>query len=106
SETIGSVEERLRRLSDETPAASAGSLVGATTAALATLRSSALPPVFEHGDLGHPNLVVLADGGIGVLDWETARRDGLPLHDLVFFLGYVALATARPGEEAWTGFER
>ncbi|HEY6608744.1 MAG TPA: phosphotransferase, partial [Candidatus Limnocylindria bacterium] len=72
-------------------------LVGRTREALGPLERQAPPAVFEHGDLSHPNLVVRDEGGLGVLDWELARPDGLPLHDLCFFLGYVALATV--GEE-------
>jgi hypothetical protein len=54
----------------------------------------AAPPsvVLEHGDLGHPNLVELRDGRIGILDWETGTPRGLPLHDLIFFLTYAAVA--------------
>jgi hypothetical protein len=54
-----------------------------------TLDGAALPRIFEHGDLSHPNLIWLQSGGLGVVDWELAERDGLPGHDLFHFLAYV-----------------
>jgi aminoglycoside phosphotransferase (APT) family kinase protein len=75
-------------------------LVKDTLAALEPLAGAELPSVVEHGDLGHPNLLV-DEAGLRVLDWETARFDGLPLHDLTFFLGYLAktlVAGAHPAE--------
>jgi aminoglycoside phosphotransferase (APT) family kinase protein len=51
--------------------------------------------VFEHGDLGAPN--VLIEPGtqrLGVVDWECADARGLPAADLVFFLAFVAAAHA------------
>jgi aminoglycoside phosphotransferase len=54
-----------------------------------------LPSVVEHGDVSDPNLLLLRDGRLGVLDWEIAELHGLPLHDLSFFLNYVAAAKAR-----------
>lgn len=66
---------------------------------VAPLRTADLPVVVEHGDLGHPNLLLL-DGGptprIGVVDWELGEPRGLPLGDFLFFLGYVAFAERRP----------
>jgi aminoglycoside phosphotransferase len=56
------------------------------------LRGSGLPLVLEHGDLSHPNLIVGRNGRLGVVDWELARLQGLPGHDLFFFLTYVAFA--------------
>jgi hypothetical protein len=62
--------------------------------------------VIEHGDLSHPNLLVLDEGPpprIGVVDWELGEPHGLPLLDLLFFLGYVAFAERRlrtPSEHA------
>jgi hypothetical protein len=98
------VREPLERVRDARPDdRDLGTLVERTLAALAPLESPALPAVFEHGDLSHPNLLVRHDGGLGVLDWELARRDGLPLHDLCFYLEYVARAT---GGEAGDPFDR
>jgi hypothetical protein len=57
-----------------------------------TLHGARLPRIFEHGDLSHPNLIWLQSGGLGVVDWELAERDGLPGHDLFHFLAYVGAA--------------
>jgi hypothetical protein len=44
-----------------------------------------LPAVLQHNDMGAWNMVV--DGtAFTVVDWESARRHGLPLWDLVYFL--------------------
>jgi hypothetical protein len=43
------------------------------------------PGVLQHNDLGTWNVVVQNDG-FTVLDWESARRHGLPLWDLWYFL--------------------
>lgn len=59
------------------------------------LEQAELPVVLEHGDLSHPNVLVGAGGRVGVVDWERAEPAGLPLHDLVFFLAYVAGARHR-----------
>lgn len=56
------------------------------------LRDINLPLVVEHGDLSHPNVMLLKDGGPGVVDWELANLHGLPTCDLFFFLTYVAFA--------------
>lgn len=79
-------------------------LATATLDLLAPLRDRALPLVFEHGDLGHPNLLAGPDDRIGVIDWELARPDGLPLNDLMFFLGYVALALAGDDADPFAAF--
>jgi aminoglycoside phosphotransferase len=59
---------------------------------VAPLQDASLPLVFEHGDLCHPNLLLLKDGRLGVLDWELAEPHGLPACDLFFFLNYAAFA--------------
>jgi aminoglycoside phosphotransferase (APT) family kinase protein len=66
------------------------SLVAATLELTRPLAGAELPLVFEHGDLSYPNLLVLDDGRAGVLDWELADPEGLPVTDLCFFLAYVA----------------
>jgi len=79
-------------------------LVDASLSACAPLRDAALPAVLEHGDLAQPNVLTLGEDRIGVLDWETGRRDGLPVHDLFFFLGHVAqgpLGDAYAGPSPW-----
>jgi aminoglycoside phosphotransferase (APT) family kinase protein len=72
---------------------------------LAPLRREPLPAVLEHGDLSHPNLFLAQDGrSLQVIDWERATLDGLPGHDIVFFLQYLSQcrqhATTRPEQLA------
>lgn len=67
-------------------------LLDQTRAAAEALRAMDLPIVFEHGDLSHPNILMLDQGGIGVVDWEQAEPLGLPACDLIFFLAYVGFA--------------
>jgi hypothetical protein len=54
---------------------------------LAGLRD--LPVVPEHRDLGPWNIFV-ADGRLGVVDWESAIPRGLPALDLIYFVMYAA----------------
>ncbi|OFW15520.1 MAG: hypothetical protein A3H29_00795 [Acidobacteria bacterium RIFCSPLOWO2_02_FULL_67_21] len=57
----------------------------------ALVRDAPLPYVAAHNDLTMSNVLVLkGDPTLGVLDWETARDDGLPLTDLFY-----AIADAR-----------
>ncbi|MCZ7539848.1 MAG: aminoglycoside phosphotransferase family protein [Anaerolineae bacterium] len=67
-------------------------LLATTRESAERLRGAGLPLVLEHGDLSHPNLILRAGGGLGVVDWELAQLAGLPAHDLFFFLAYVAFA--------------
>lgn len=78
-----------------------------TSERLERLRSARLPTVFEHGDLSDPNLLVRAGGSLQVLDWERANELGLPGHDLVQFLTYVADARrgARSTAERLASFD-
>jgi aminoglycoside phosphotransferase (APT) family kinase protein len=73
------------------------SLLARTREVIAPLQGACLPLVIEHGDLSHPNIVLLKNGGIGVVDWELADPRGLPGCDLFFFLTYVAFATRKSG---------
>ncbi len=79
-------------------------LVARTAQALAPLRTAALPAVLEHGDVGHPNLLLRSDGRLGVIDWERATVLGVPGCDLVFYLQYLAesvdSAYERPAQKA------
>ncbi len=70
-------------------------LLDRTWEAVSPLRAADLPLVFEHGDLSHPNLIVLRGGGVGVIDWELADPHGLPAQDLFFFLTYAAFAAGK-----------
>ncbi|WP_307034097.1 phosphotransferase family protein [Arthrobacter sp. B3I4] len=65
-------------------------LVHRTHKLLEPLRSEALPAVFEHADLSHPNLLVRPGGGLQVMDWERASAYGIPGHDLTFYLQYLS----------------
>ncbi len=63
-----------------------------TWSLIGPLQKTLLPPVLEHGDLSHPNLILCKTGGLGVVDWELALLDGLPAFDLFFFLTYAAFS--------------
>jgi aminoglycoside phosphotransferase len=83
--------------------AATGDLVETTLAVLEPLRGARLPLVLEHRDVSHPNLVLLSDGRIGLLDWERARDGGLPVSDLLCFLSYAARAQRQERDEAFSG---
>ena len=53
-----------------------------------------LPAACEHRDCSPWNVVV-ADGALGLLDWESAEPDGLPGLDLVYFLANAAFVLDR-----------
>jgi aminoglycoside phosphotransferase len=76
-------------------AASERDLVGRTLEIVEPLRAARFPHVIEHGDLSHPNLILLPNHRVGVVDWELAEERGLPLHDLSFFLAFATLALRR-----------
>jgi len=60
---------------------------GLIIAAINELRDdSPLPACWEHGDFTPWNIKRLPDGGCALLDWEDARRRGLPLQDAFHFL--------------------
>lgn len=73
-------------------------LLAATEDLIAPLTKMLLPMVIEHGDLSHPNIIVNAQGKVGVIDWELAIAEGLPACDLFFFLTYAAFARDRAGK--------
>jgi hypothetical protein len=85
-----------RRLRDEVLPRSAHLGVGPVLAD----RVSALPAVAQHNDLGSWNIVV-AERGFTAVDWESARRFGMPLWDLLYFLAdaLVLLDGAPPPSE-------
>ncbi len=56
-------------------------------AAIEELRDrTPLPACWEHGDFSPWNIKRAADGDCALLDWEDARRNGLPLQDAFHFL--------------------
>ena len=90
-ETI--VERPFRQFESLFPlTAEESTLLEQTKALVFPLKHTTFPLVFEHGDLSHPNLFLLRDSSLGVVDWEMARADGVPMHDLYFFLSYIARA--------------
>jgi Phosphotransferase enzyme family len=60
-----------------------------------------LPAVLQHNDVGSWNVVVANSKDFVVVDWESARRHGLPLWDLLYFLtdALSALEGANTAEE-------
>jgi len=97
-------EEPLKRLEAVVADAPGHELVQRTRALVRSLREAALPTVFEHGDIGAPNLLLDDAGSFGVVDWELGRPDGLVGADLFFFLGFAAVA--REGAGHPEGFAR
>ncbi len=67
-------------------------LLGRSWDAVLPLNAHELPLVFEHGDPSDPNLLRLKTGDVGVVDWELAQANSLPLVDVIFFLTYVAFS--------------
>lgn len=86
--TISGPLEALTRLVSQAPQTRA--LVELTHRKLEPLRGVQLPAVVEHGDLSHPNLFLKPQGSLQVVDWERARTDGVPGHDLVFYFQYLS----------------
>jgi aminoglycoside phosphotransferase (APT) family kinase protein len=70
-------------------------LIDRTHEVLAPLRSEQLPAVVEHGDLSYQNLFLHPNGRLQVVDWERSRLDGLPAHDLIFYLQYIGQSQER-----------
>lgn len=64
-------------------------LIERTHQALVPLHEEKLPGVVEHGDLSYQNLFLQRNGRLQVVDWERSQLDGLPAHDLVFYLQYI-----------------
>jgi aminoglycoside phosphotransferase (APT) family kinase protein len=112
------VKAPLRHFANTFPlSAGEAQLLEQTWELIQPLRDASVPLVFEHGDLSHPNILLLEDGEVGVIDWELAEPHGLPACDLFFFLSYAAFArhnaysnddclsafhTAFFGPQAWT----
>lgn len=84
------IEQPLQRFATEVPVGPEGpDLVNRTLDLLAPLRTARLPPVYEHGDLSHPNLIMTTAERMSALDWERFELDGLPGHDLIFLMQYI-----------------
>ena len=63
-------------------------LIQETYRMLEQIRS--LPLICEQRDFSPWNVLITAQGELGVLDWESAELDGLPGLDLIYFLTYLA----------------
>jgi aminoglycoside phosphotransferase len=85
----------LSMLGDVLPQGDERDAAARTLAQLEPLRRGRIASVAEHGDLSDPNLLLLPNGRVGVVDWELAELRGFPAHDLFVFLAYVAVARAR-----------
>lgn len=57
---------------------------------------SGIPAVLQHNDVGSWNVVV-SESGFTAVDWESARRHGLPLWDLAYFLTDALVTLEQPG---------
>jgi hypothetical protein len=49
-------------------------------------RVSDVPAVLQHNDLGSWNVIMRSESDFTAVDWESARAEGFPLWDLVYFL--------------------
>jgi Phosphotransferase enzyme family len=87
--------EPLRRFAASFGGGDEARLAARTLELVSPLRKCDLRLVLEHGDVSHPNLVVLANGRAALVDWELSEPRGLPTHDLFLFLAYVAFAVGR-----------
>lgn len=65
---------------------------------LEPLQRAQLPFVLEHGDLSHPNLILLKSGGVGVVDWELSELQGMLGFDAFFFLSYIAFSLSNAND--------
>jgi len=64
-----------------------------------------VPTVLVHGDFAPWNIRELADGSVTLIDWESANRDGLPLHDLCHFF-YMQTKLFAPGSSFYSSLVR
>lgn len=62
------------------------------------LQHAALPLVLEHGDLSHPNLILMEKDKIGVVDWELSEVQGMVGFDAFFFLSYIAFSLSHAND--------
>ena len=70
-------------------------LVEQTHRHMRILRDRDVPLVFEHGDLGPPNILFEDGEPPRVVDWELAVPKGMPAVDLFFFLTLVGFSQRR-----------
>jgi hypothetical protein len=65
---------------------SGGDLASVMAALSQLCDAKPLPAFWVHGDFAPWNIKHASDGAAALLDWEDARRGGLPLHDAFHFL--------------------
>ena len=87
--TLGMLDDAWLERQLRTPAralagelADTGDYLRCLDAAGEALRGRLIPAVAAHGDLTMSNVLVDDAGGLGIVDWEAAFPDGLPLRDL------------------------
>lgn len=81
--------------------------LGGLREAIERLREGRVPLTIRHGDFCRHNILLSRRHGaprVGVIDWTFSQPIGLPLHDLVFFLGTYCLQIRR--ERGVAGLER
>jgi hypothetical protein len=66
----------------------------------AAVEGQSLPAVATHNDLTVSNVLLTDATRLGVLDWEVAREDGLPLTDLFYAAADAHAATRHPRARA------
>jgi aminoglycoside phosphotransferase len=64
----------------------------------AAVTGSPAPLVHAHNDLTMANVLVDGAGGLGVVDWESAEDEALPLKDFFYAVADATAATARYGD--------
>jgi aminoglycoside phosphotransferase len=90
------VEEPLQSLANSLPELFSDSdLISNTMQKLNPLCDLSIPRVFEHGDFSAPNLLIEGNGMLGVVDWENAAPQGLPLIDYFIYLSFHSLCLSR-----------
>jgi aminoglycoside phosphotransferase (APT) family kinase protein len=82
------VEPALARFEERFGAVAHPQLHAASSAIVRSI--GALPVVPEQRDCGPWNLLETPEGGLAVLDWESATVEGLPAMDLLYYLAYAA----------------
>ena len=98
SDWFGQIAEKPLRYLEQHLAAEENPLLARLRGILEPLRTASLPFVLEHGDLSHPNLILMKSGGIGVVDWELSEIHGMVGFDMFFFLSYVAFSLSNAND--------
>ena len=86
---------------EKATASAEGSVVEEVLAA-----SAEAPAVLAHNDLGSWNVIRNKSGSFVAVDWESARTDGFPLWDLVYFLTEALATMDGAVEDGWEPYIR